>query len=411
MDAPPPYPTLAFADGPEFDARLAAAFIEYGVVVVAGVFAPAECDAAMDEIVSAFERLSDGLDRREPATWTRANTPPQTRAGLYQAAVGNLATGWRFRADPRVRRLFTAVYSAVRGRPVTDFIVSGDGLNLQPRWQRAAAAEADWAHLDQTRGDAFRCAQGQAVLTDTAASLRASPRSHRAFADILAATGGPGAGDWRRFSAGAYPRLRALVEARGGAWQVPILAPKGSFILWASSVVHSARRAPAATPPDPADGWRGWRGVLYICYRPREEFSAAARRKRWRAFLENRVTNHWGTKLFPVNPCAQYGPPPAGLQFAAPAAAPPGGGGVAALAAGGNYVTSPAAVYHRLGRPRLGRAARRLAGHSSEDSGGEESAGSLGDDGPADSSSDEGAPDVGAPPALTDAEVSDLLGL
>lgn len=376
------YPTLAYDEGAGFGGELAEAFRQHGVVAITGVFAAEECDAAMEGIVGSLERLAPGLSRHAPETWVRDNLPPQVRVGLYQAVVGNFAELWRLRVDARVRRVFALLYSALRGHPVTDFVVSGDGLNLQPRYRGPFGAGEDWAHLDQTSGPPFRCVQGQVVLTDTSACLRASPGSHRAFEALLTLTGGRATGDWRRFAQADYPEARALVEEAGGSWQVPVRAPRGSVLLWASSVVHSALRADGPTPLDPANPWRGWRGVVYVCYRPRGELTRTQRRKRWAAFEANRVTNHWGTRLFPTNPCARYGPPPAGLRV---------GGSER------NYVTSPEEVYALLGRPTLDREGRRLAGHSTESSSSEEPA-------PAP------APAAEAP-GLTDADLDELLGL
>lgn len=342
----------------------------------------------MDEIVAAFERLSPDLRRDAPHTWTRANLPPQTRVGLYQAVVGNIAPVWRLRTDPRVARIFSALYSALRGVPVTDFIVSGDGLNLKPNRVGPYGPTKDWPHLDQTDGSPYLCIQGQAVLTNTTASLRASPKSHQVFAKVLAATGGQSSAGWRKFDSAAAELAKAEVLKAGGQWQVPVLSPRGSFIVWASSLVHSARVQLAPEPDDPADPWKGWRGVVYICYRPRAEFTAAQLKKRREALEQNRVTNHRGTKLFPANPMARYGPPPPGL----------------CRAEGGktfNYVTSPLAVYDLLGRPLLapGRE-RRLAGYDDP----------LPD--PIFAAEPEPpAPPAPMPPEFTDAELDELLGL
>lgn len=340
-------PHVDFGAG-NFDAQLALAFMKSGVVVIEGVFAAEECNRAMDEIVSAFERLSPNLRRDAPNTWIRANLAPQTRVGLYQAVVGNIAPVWRLRTDLRVARIFTALYSALRGELVTDFIVSGDGLNLKPNRVGPYEPTKDWPHLDQTDGSPFLCIQGQAVLTNTTAALRASPGSHLAFGKVLAATGGQSRVGWRKFDPATAELAKAEVLEAGGQWQVPVLSPRGSFIVWASSLVHAARVQLGPEPDDASDPWKGWRGVVYICYRPRAEFSAAQLKKRREAFEQNRVTNHRGTKIFPTNPMARYGPPPPGLcRTGSP-----------------NYVTSPVSVYELLGRPLLapGRE-RRLAGY------------------------------------------------
>lgn len=321
-----------------------------GVVIITGVLSPDECDAAMDELVGAFEELCR-LDRARPETWNAARCLPQTRAGLYQAVVGNLPTVWRLRRDPRIACVFAALYARLRPglEEPADLVVSGDGLNLRPNGV-GPYSSADWPHLDQTRGGIWRCFQGQAVLTETTACLRASLGSHLFHPAILEATGGRAAGDWRKFSPEQAAVARGLVEAAGGAWQVPVLAPKGSLILWASSVIHSARYQLAPEPPGGADPFRGWRGVVYLSYRPREDLTAAGLKTRVAALERNRVTNHWSTRLFPLNPAGRYGPPSRNFDC---------GGGQ-------NYITSPHLVYAlpRWGAPDLrpGRE-RRLAGY------------------------------------------------
>jgi len=47
------------------------------------------------------------------------------------------------------------------------------------------------------------------------------------------------------------------------------------------------------------DKWRGWRHVVYVCYRPRDEFPEDILREKYQWYLDNRVTNHWGTYAFP----------------------------------------------------------------------------------------------------------------
>lgn len=343
-------PQYVGADSPDLEESLVRAMREDGVVVVTGVIPPEECDRLMDELVGAFEALFPGVARGDPGSWAAVGLPPQTRTGLFQATVGNLRPVWRLRCDPRVACLFAALYSRLGGQASpADLVVSGDGLNLRPNGAGPFAAR-DWPHLDQTWGGAFRCFQGQAVLTTTTACLVASLGSHRVHEEILRATGGTGPGDWRKFTPEQAEAARALVEAAGGAWQVPVLSPRGSVIIWASSVVHSARYQLAAEPPDPAEPWRGWRGVVYLSYRPRTDYTKANLRTRVAALEGNRVTNHWGTRLFPVNPLGRYGPPSG--RLARPE---------------GHLVTSPRAVYAILGAPELAPGwQRRLAGYAEE---------------------------------------------
>ncbi len=365
---------------------------EDGVVVVTDVLTPEECDLAMNEIVGAFEVLCPGVSRADPGTWLAADLPPQTRTGLFQAVIGNLQPVWRLRCDPRIACLFAYLYFRLsRAASPADLVVSGDGLNLRPNGAGPYTAR-DWPHLDQTWGPPFRCFQGQAVLTTTTACLVASLGSHKVHAELLRATGGIGPGDWRKFDQEQIGRARALVAASGGSWQVPILAPRGSIIIWASSVAHSARYQLAAEPADPGEPWKGWRGVVYLSYRPRSDYTKANLRTRVNALVANRVTNHWGGRLFPTNPMGRYGPPSRNLRRPA------------GLGQQINLVTSPQAVYAILGSPELAPGwQRRLAGYPDELRPGDPTPGGLIALAPL-------RPRPADPaPVLTDYEVDDLL--
>ena len=47
----------------------------------------------------------------------------------------------------------------------------------------------------------------------------------------------------------------------GGWYQIPIRAPKGSFIFWSSSTIHSSMLS-SGPMNDPIDKWIGWRAVF-----------------------------------------------------------------------------------------------------------------------------------------------------
>ncbi len=55
-----------------------------------------------------------------------------------------------------------------------------------------------------------------------------------------------------------------MVLGVGGAFQVPVLAPRGSVILWLSSTLHSAKvQDPPGTLDLPRGIWTDWRCVVY----------------------------------------------------------------------------------------------------------------------------------------------------
>ena len=57
------------------------------------------------------------------------------RYGCYQHVFNNLRPVWEIRRDPRLKEIFGAVYSEVRGKRVDEFVCSLDGINIQPNVQ------------------------------------------------------------------------------------------------------------------------------------------------------------------------------------------------------------------------------------------------------------------------------------
>ena len=86
----------------------------------------------------------------------------------------------------------------------------------------------------------------------------------------------------------------------------PILCKRGSFIVWSSSVVHSAKYSDKKEKYNKYDKYLGWRGVIYVSYRPKSEYDTRSLNKRAKCVENNRVTNHWGTKVFGKIPGGRY---------------------------------------------------------------------------------------------------------
>lgn len=199
----------------------------------------------------------------------------------------------------------------IRGYEIDDFVTSIDAVNLHPPIGPYSAKlgegdidEKDWAHLDQTFRDcekpSERCVQGQVVLNDSSACFRCSPGSHRIFGDILDMHGIDKGekGNWCKFDSSSYPIIKSAIEEAGGQWQMPIRTKAGSVILWFSSTIHSAMHQSEDVELDEADPLSDWRAVVYVCYRPKYEVDAAHFTRLQRCFAENRLTNHWGSRMF-----------------------------------------------------------------------------------------------------------------
>ena len=298
------YQSISFND-PEFKTKLVKQFKLNGVAVINNVFTDIECDTYMDGIVNNFIRLGTGLKKDDIKTWTDYNLPPQTRPGLYQSLMTNLQQIWDIRSHQNIKSIFKILYYKLRNKEIDEFIVSGDGINIKPNMGplHNPQKSKDWPHLDQTiRKDTYKCIQGQAVLTNTTASFVASPKSHLLYEEILDKLGidSNDKSNWAKIKPENIEEIKTIILAKKGSkWQIPILSKKGSFIVWASSLVHSAKLQDKIEPISHGDIYLGWRCVVYVCYRPKEEFTLKEIEKRKQVFETNRVTNHWGTKIFP----------------------------------------------------------------------------------------------------------------
>jgi hypothetical protein len=299
---------LSFNDK-SFNRKCVELYKEYGVLIITDVFGNEECDHHMNNIVSYFEKLGTGIDRNNiKETWNDYNLPPQTRGGLFQTLVSNIPTVWEIRNHEKVKKIFNLLYSKLRNKKYNKYIVSNDGINIIPNQVGPfdSKKRKDWPHVDQTiKGEPLKCIQGQAVLTNTTACFRATVGSYHLFDEILdlLKVDEKDKSNWLKFN---DDTVKNFVEKNGYEWQTPILSPKGSFIVWSSTTIHSARYALHKEVEDKKDYWKGWRGVVYVSYRPIDEFNKGQLARRAKIVPENRTTNHWSTKMFPKTPGGRY---------------------------------------------------------------------------------------------------------
>lgn len=305
VDKSTSYPTIKYSDLYKLPTLLK----QYGVVVIENVFTNKECNEWMESILNDFEKIGKDIDKDDSEAWSKAkeNLPPQTRYGLYQALMGNLPAVWKIRKHKHMLPIFKKLYTDLRKKEINDYICSLDGINIQPNVKHRDVR--DWPHADQTdRSDIYKCIQGQAVLTNTSASFVATPKSHKYFERYLdiAKVSKFDKSNWIKFNDKVLPKVKNYLERRGCQWQIPIKAKKGSFIVWLSSTIHSASSVSQVMKPTKLDPYKGWRGVVYVCYRPKEEFTLAQIKKIEAMIKNNRLTNHWATKMFPKVPGGMY---------------------------------------------------------------------------------------------------------
>eukprot|EP01147_Barroeca_monosierra_P007107 gene7107-437_t len=270
-----------------------------GVVVVENVFSPEECDAYMEGIVNSLRLLCDDSNLSID-TWVNSKLPSGTRSGMMQSLVGHLPIVWKVRSDNRIYKIFRAVYSGLRNRDIDRFVTSCDGICIKPPIRPFAKSKVI-PHVDQTTDtdNIFKCVQGQVVLSTTTAAFVCSPRSHSYLEKALAMDNSKRGNEFHQFSKDTCKKIQRFIEEKGGRYQVPVHTQKGSVILWLSSLLHFSKFQDKCSVKEPSDLWSQWRGIIYISYRPREDVTSEHCEFLQRAFKENRVTNHWGTKLFP----------------------------------------------------------------------------------------------------------------
>lgn len=286
--------TIKFEDTPKFFEDLYDLFREYGVVIIEDV---------IDNPDLRFENILKDFTEAFGSDWKTANLPPQTRPGMFQVLATHIPEMWNIRTNDNIAKIFKELYSRIRGHQVTDFVCSMDGLNLKPSSIGPICTEKsnDWMHLDQVSDEnPLKCIQGQVPLTDTDACFVCTPKSHLAFPEIRSKIYDckDGKLNWYKFPQESYSEIQAITSKYYSGFQIPIIAKKGSFIIWASSVLHSAR---LSTVRDDS-----YRCVVYVCYRPRDEFNKAALKKHLEYFNTGRSTTHWSDKVFPKNPTSKY---------------------------------------------------------------------------------------------------------
>lgn len=272
-----------------------------GIAIVRNVLSREECAAFAVDFVARNRFVLENMSPVKP--------------GQHKDLLCNDQALWRLRQDPRLKRLWQECYARLNGSAMPEVLCSVDGVCIKSDLEAPyydAKTSKDWAHLDQTRGCAYDCIQGQLIFSESSACFRASPRSHKIWSRVLEImhVAPEDASHWCLISKRASPEqlreIQALLESVGGEWQVPIAAPPGSLILWLSSVIHSAQasRAPSKARKRNADAalnlreLKLWRCVAYISFVQLQFLSWQQREARWHAIEHNLSLNHWCHKVW-----------------------------------------------------------------------------------------------------------------
>ena len=271
---------------------------KYGVCIIENYFE--NPDQYVDDIFDWFTSISSTLTE-DPESWSIYNTPsgPNSRFGMYKSLVGHCPTVYKLREE--VYPLYTLLHNEEK------LITSIDGMSFYPPTQTYMKKTKDWPHIDQFKTSDEICYQSQCVLTDTNASFVCTPGSHKLFDHIKANY--ESKMDWLSFDKQKIDELKQMLSEYAKEeydellynWQIPIVAPKGSLILWYSNTIHSSRPQTEFDFSEKITGSRfeGWRCVVYVCQRKKENFTKRNLTTIKRCVTEGRMTNHWGKNMNP----------------------------------------------------------------------------------------------------------------
>ena len=218
--------------------------------------------------------------------------------------MGHIPPVWEKRMDPKIVEIFRYLYSEIRGEKDIKLVPSIDGINFSPNHGKVNPTERPWEHLDQSfYNDPYKCIQGSLAFSNTSAGFLCSPKSHLVHHKILKIEGVKSkpfqnCNNWVMIKNENRETVKFEIEKAGGRYQLPIIVPAGSMILWFSSTLHSARGRLRIEENSPVDRWNGWRGVYYLSYRPADEFRENEIENIKRNTNENLSMNHWSMKTF-----------------------------------------------------------------------------------------------------------------
>jgi len=305
--------------------EVAAIVEKEGAAIRRGVLTAAECAKVNDLMWEALEYATADFDvpikRDDPTTYASIMMLAPSHGGLIQHTLGHGKHAWFVRTHPKVLEIFAHVHK----RPVSGLRVSFDGVNitLHPVMPGGVTQTPGkgWLHTDQAfckKG--FHCLQGSVNANPvrpgdpTFVFLRGSHLLFDEFAKEFGLSGQRE--DWHRLT----PKQEQWYLDHG-CTKCHVTGEAGDQVVWDSRTIHSGARP----LPDRVCGRveRTYRNVVYVCATPPSDNPKkreANDRKRKRILdptdvWSGRLTNHWGTNLFPPKP-RDWGDPQLRAQLA-----------------------------------------------------------------------------------------------
>lgn len=269
---------------------------KYGVCVIPNIFTEDECIQIRNKIWSGVKHIQkDRFDINDKKTWRNFYDFFPLHSMLIQHfSIAHLQGVWDIRQDERIGKIFAKIWNCEKEDLMSSF--DGISINLPPeQTNKGWFLNNDWMHTDQSpQKIGLHCIQGMVNLypvNDYDATLTILEGSHKYHEKFFKKINHTDKEDWYKLKEGEKEYFE-----KKGCKQYCVKAPIGSLILWDSRTFHQGIEAQKDRKKE------NFRMVVYTCLRPRNQFTEKEQEKHKKAFEEKRVTNHWGTKLFPKIP-------------------------------------------------------------------------------------------------------------
>lgn len=260
-------------------------YAENGYAVIEGVISGSDRDRLEDLFLTDLENMvTDGIDRNNPKTFTKANRPGICSVGIikdYKSGFAHSRTAYT------ARKLSRPVFQSIYG--TDDLQTSFDGGSVYPNWKfmPKEKTKGSWLHIDQGHHmKDISCTQALVTLLPadiTTGSLLVAPKSHLRHSDILK--------ELKSTKKNYIPLNKDIEEHKKIVQDCGlhlVTAKAGSIILWNSKVIHS--NTCALVKPTSEKAYL--RLAIYVCMTPsRKDENTLSIRKE---VIDNQYqTNHW----------------------------------------------------------------------------------------------------------------------
>jgi hypothetical protein len=275
---------------------------EYGVCVIPDIMSKYECIARRQCIWNDIKYVTQNrFNIDDSNTWKSFyDLYPIHSMLLHHFGVGHFQQVWEIRQNELIGDIFADIWNTNKNNLYSSF--DGISIALPPEQTNKGWYKGnDWVHTDQgPRKKSFACIQGMINLypVNTGdATLMVLEKSHLYHNEFFEDNDKNFWNDWYLLRDN---QEQYFIDR--GCQRFCVSAPIGSLILWDSRTYHQGIEAFAGRNK------KNFRMAIYVCLMPKNTYPQKMINKRKKLLKNTRLTNHWGTNLFPIKPNT-YGKP------------------------------------------------------------------------------------------------------